>query len=475
MKTYRVRILERLLRLLAISIVRKHQPKIIGVTGSVGKSSTKEAIAQVLSGKFRVRKNEENYNNEIGIPLTIIGARSGKRSPVGWLIVLWRWAIARFFLRDYPEVLVLELGIDHPGDMKYLLGFLPVSIGVVTNVSSSHLEFFKSVQAIAREKGLLVTRLPESGAAVLCADDAEVAALSEKVKAKTITFGESETASVRGVHGGISTSAVSFAGCHFKLLYDGKVLPVHMPDIAAIHQIPSVLAAFCVGLIFKLNPIDMIASIREFRSLPGRMRLIEGRKQSWIIDDTYNASPLSTNAALETLHSFQNGRRIAILGDMLELGRESEHAHEATAERIIRCEVDRAVLVGRRMLSTYETLTKKKHFPEARAAWFDHPQAAAAFVRDTIDGAPGDIVLVKGSQGMRMEMVTEALMAHPEQAENLLCRQSADWKSQPFTHGYGMKETGSRSKTPRIPTTPTSSSKPSNSPLPGASKPTHTV
>lgn len=425
MKQKKLRALEAILRVMSVAVLKKYKPTIVGVTGSVGKSSTKEAIALVLGAKFRVRKNEENYNNEIGIPLTIIGAKSGKSSLFGWLRVLMIWLKTMLVPGKYPEILVLELGIDRPGDMKYLLSFLPVQVGVMTNVSSSHLEFFKTVGHIAREKGLLLKHLPESGTAIACADDKQSMRVASKAKARLITFGFGESASVRAEHVSFSSDAGSFDGCHFKVVFDGKTLPVHLPYVVAEHHIQAILAGMAAGLAFKLNPMDITASVQSFRSLPGRMRMIAGLKQSWLIDDTYNASPTSLDAALKTLGSFQGGRRIAIVGDMLELGSESESAHEKVAEWLVTRKADVALFVGTRMLAAHEALVKSG-FAKERCLWFASSSDAIEAAKNLI--IPGDVVLVKGSQGMRMEKVSEALLANPEQASELLCRQSEDWK-----------------------------------------------
>ncbi len=429
MKTKKVKFLETVLRMMAIAVLKRHKPILIGVTGSVGKSSTKEAIALILRSKFSVRSNRENYNNEIGIPLTIIGAKSGKRSVFGWLAVVMRWVRVVFFSTSYPKIVVLELGIDRPGDMAYLLSFLPIRIGVMTNVSSSHLEFFQTIGHIGREKGLLLKQLPESGTAVVCADDALVMKRAEKTKAKVMTYGMGDAAMLHAEHAIVSSDANHFEGCRFKVSFDGKTMPVHLPLVVAQHHIQAILAGMAVGLALKLNPIDMIASARNFQSLPGRMRMIEGSKQSWIIDDTYNASPTSLAAALKTLASFQNGRRIAVLGDMLELGTQSESAHMQVARWIREYHVDVAVLVGQHMLLAHEALIQDG-FAAKQCLWFENPSEAAKSCKGIT--ASGDVILVKGSQGMRMEKITEALMAHPEQASKVLCRQSEDWKRKPF-------------------------------------------
>jgi UDP-N-acetylmuramyl pentapeptide synthase len=427
MKSKKLRTLEKVLRWMAVAVLKKHKPVVVGITGSVGKSSTKEAVALVLGSKFSVRKNEENYNNEIGIPLTIIGARSGKRSLLKWMGVAWRWIETVLFSRKYPEILVLELGIDRPGDMDYLLDFLPVQVGVLTNVSISHLEFFKKVEQIAKEKGKLIRRLPKDGTAVLCADDSLVMKLQERTKANVLTYGiREEKSAVRAEHAVFSGNAGRFEGCGFKLAYGGITLPVRLPHVVAEHHIPAVLAAASVGLAFKMHLVDIASAAQEFRPRLGRMQPLAGLKDSLLIDDTYNASPASLEAALKTLDIFSEGRRVVVLGDMLELGPEEERSHRAVAKWLKDRKVGVACFVGRRMLSAYEALEDAS----VERHWFEDPVSAGEKMREAV--RKGDVVLVKGSQGMRMEKVSEMLLAHPEDAPELLCRQSEDWKKKPF-------------------------------------------
>lgn len=425
MKSKRIKILETVLRRMATLVVKKYQPIIVGITGSVGKSSAKEAIALVLGSKFSVRKNEENYNNEIGLPLTVIGAKSGKRSAIGWLAVVWKWLRLMVRRQSYPEVFVLEMGIDRPGDMEYLLSFLPLRVGVMTNVSSSHLEFFGRVENIAKEKGKLIRSLSRDGTAILCLDNPLVAQFTEKTKAKVLTYGmKNPSAMVQAGHFRINDRME--AGSGFKLSYEGTTLPVRLPHVVAEHHVEAVLAAVAAGLAFKMNLVEIAAAIQDFQSLPGRMRVIPGIRASVLLDDTYNASPASLSAALKTLSLLTATRRMAVLGDMLELGNESETSHKAVAKQLEENQVNMAYFVGERMLAAYESLKN----PSVKKMWFEDPMSAAEAVR--VEAKEGDAILVKGSQGMRMEKVSEALLAHPENADTLLCRQSEDWKKKPF-------------------------------------------
>lgn len=428
MKKRRVKTLEWILQKMAVSILEKHKPIIIGITGSVGKSSTKEAIAHVLGTAFDVRKNEGNYNNEIGVPLTIIGAESGKRSLFAWMRVAVQY-MRVMRTKKYPQMLVLELGIDRPGDMSRFMEYLPVSVGVVTNISHSHLEYFQTIDAIAKEKSTLVKKLSANSTAILCADDARVMRNAPKLKCKVITYGEDDKALIKAEHITVSVGDTQDAGCYFKINYDGNNVPAHIPHCISRHHIQSLLAAFSVGVVFKLNPLDMINAFKTYSTLPGRMKLLSGISGTQLIDDTYNASPTSLKAALKSLMLFTKQRRVVILGDMLELGPDSEDLHRKVADMIVDAGVNSAMFVGRRMLVAYEALIASG-FDARVCAWYESPLDAIENLRDFIQ--EGDVILIKGSQGMRMEKVSEALLAQSEKAETVLCRQSMDWKQKPF-------------------------------------------
>jgi len=325
-----LRILEKLLAKLAKAIINKYQPKIVGITGSMGKTSAKEAVYAVLNGKFNVRKNIKNYNNEIGVPLTIIGVETGGRSPIKWGLVFLR-AVKLIFTRqkDYPEVLVLEMGADKPGDIGYLVNLFPCDIGVVTKIGPAHMEAFKTVEKITREKQKMVTHLDKDKIAVLNCDDELVRAMHKKVKAKVIFFGYSEEANIRSVDLHNQGDGMDLTGIKFKIAYGGSTVPVALPGVVGAHQINSALSAAAVGIALGMNLIEVSEGLKNYKAPKGRMSLVQG-KQTLIIDDTYNSSPRAASAALDALQKLQIEqveRKIAVLGDMLELGDFSEQAH----------------------------------------------------------------------------------------------------------------------------------------------------
>lgn len=411
-------------------VLKKYQPIIVGITGSVGKSSTKEAVALVLGIEYTVRKAEGNYNNEIGIPLTIIGAKSGGGSILGWFRVFVRWLYLVMVPTEYPQVLVLEMGIDRPGDMDFLLQFVPVKIGIVTQISSSHIAYFGTLNAIAREKGRIIATLPEDGFAILNADDSRTLKMKEKTKAKVITYGFDEGALIHADNFVFHREARRAEGLSFKVNFDGKTVPLRLPRIVAKHHVPAALAALAVAVALKLNVFDAIEALENFEPLPGRLRLLPGRDNTYLLDDTYNASPSSTRAALEVVGELMAPRKVAVLGDMLELGAESDREHAALSQALQVSGVHIVVTVGKHMRALHEQLLKDG-FSRKQVLWLPDSPSAVEAVLGIIRSE--DLILIKGSQGMRMEKVTEQLLVDPRTATSFLCRQSDDWRKKIFT------------------------------------------
>ncbi|MFA7208851.1 MAG: Mur ligase family protein [Parcubacteria group bacterium] len=434
-KSYKILILQKILRMMAGLVLKKYNPKIVGITGSVGKTSAKEAIFSVLKSKFRVRRTDKNYNNEIGLPLTIIGADSGEDSFWKWLAVFLKWFWVVLAPIKYPEVLVLEMGADRPGDMKYLTGFIRPDVAVITDVSSSHMEFFKNIEGVAKEKSVLVKELGPKGLAVTNVDNPYVAKINPPCDA--VTFGFSEEAEMRATDISFSYAddySGALKGLSFKLNYKGTTIPLRLNNILARHQIYSALAAVAVGTGFGINLVEAGAALENF-SLPcGRMNLITGIKNSLIIDDTYNSSPTSALAALDALGEIaasggKYSRKIAVLGDMLELGEESVEKHGIVGRKFLEIKGDLFFAVGKRMRAAVDEL-RGNGFSQENIFHFENQVEAGEKLREIIQ--EGDLVLVKGSQGMRMEKVVEAIMADPGEAGKLLCRQSQHWREIPW-------------------------------------------
>ena len=428
MKNFLKKLVQKALAVLARAIIKKYQPQIIGITGSVGKTSTKQAIFKVLALKFNVRQNIKNYNNEIGLPLTIIGAGSGGRSVWGWLGVFMR-ALVLLAWRDknYPKILVLEMAVDRVGDMKYLTDLAPCQIGVVTNISPVHLEFFKTLERIAKEKSVMVSHLDKNGWAVLNCDNHYVCDMEQVVKGRVIKYGiTSEQAQVRASEIIISKdSGERVAGLSFKLSYQGSTVPVLLPNILGEHLVYAALAAAAVGVINGMNLLEISEALRLFEAPKGRMRLLAGIKNTFIIDDSYNAGPESMAAALSVLGQLNVlGKKIAVLGDMLELGEYTVEAHQNIGALAAANKIDSLITVGERARLIGEK-AKELGLRSEDIFNFSDAETAGCFIQDRIE--TGDFILVKGSQGMRMEKIVKEIMAEPLKAKDLLVRQDKPW------------------------------------------------
>lgn len=412
-----------ILKLLAQATLWRYKPMIVGVTGSVGKTSTKEIIYAILKDKYNVRRNIKNYNNEIGVPLTILGQETGGHSSWRWLQVFLVGLFEVFYTNDYPEILVLEMGADRLGDIAYLTSFVKCDVGVVTAIGEIpvHVEFFQTADQVAKEKANILKCLAKDGWAVLNFDDERVKMMTRRTQGKIFSYGFDEKVSLRAVNFEQHLENLNEAGISFKVDYQGNNVPLRLKNIYAKHQVYAVLAGMAVGLIFKMNLVEITEALKNYEPPVGRLRLIQGIKGSWIVDDTYNSSPSSTLGALELL-ALMPGRKIAVIGDMLELGSFTEEAHRRVGAKA--AQVAEIVLaVGERAIFLADE-AKKQGMPKEKIFHFASAEEAGRLLRDLIE--EGDLILVKGSQSIRMEKVVKEVMAEPEKAKELLVRQ--DWE-----------------------------------------------
>jgi UDP-N-acetylmuramoyl-tripeptide--D-alanyl-D-alanine ligase len=311
------------------------------------------------------------------------------------------------------------------GDIERLSKLFPPHISVVTTVGDIpvHIEFFKSAEAVADEKSHLVQVLTTQDFAVLNHDDPRVFNMKSKTKARVVTFGFHASATVRA-------SDVEFAsseegeplGTSFKLNEGSRFVPVRINGSLGKSQAWSAAAAAAVATILGMNLVDVSEALRTYSGAKGRLFILRGIKNSSIIDDSYNASPASTRLALETLRDVPGVRKISVLGDMLELGEKTEEAHKEIGS--LAGEIsDILVCVGLR--AKFMAITASVWLPKEHIHTFDTSEEAKLFVQELIK--EHDIVLVKGSQGMRMEKIVKEIMAEPDRAKELLVRQSARW------------------------------------------------
>jgi len=357
---------------------RKLDVKVIGVTGSVGKSTTKELITEVLSQRYRVLKNPGNLNNEIGLPLTMLS------------------------LNETHQRAVLEMGFYVPGEIALLCDLASPTIGVITNIGTVHAERAGTQADIARGKAELIQALPPApqGVAILNYDDAWVHEMAELTKARIFYYGLDPAADLwaDGVEG------LGLDGIRFRLHYQREALHLRIPLIGR-HSVQTALRAASVGLVEGLSWQEIVEGLRSGHA---QLRLITTRTENGalILDDSYNASPESTLAALNLLDDLA-GRKVAVLGDMLELGIYETQGHELVGVRAAQV-ADLLVTVGELGKIIASAARQAGFSPSATLIFSDVDQVIDYLKQNLVKD---DVVLVKGSRGMRMDRIVTALEA----------------------------------------------------------------
>lgn len=355
---------------------RRLNIKVIGITGSVGKSTTKELIAEVLSQRYYTLKSPGNFNNEIGLPLTIMSMSSGH------------------------ERAVLEMGFYTPGEIRFLCEIALPQVGVITNIGTVHAERAGSLEAIILGKGELVEALPAApeGVAVLNYDDLNVRGMAERTKARVFYYGLDPAADLWADE----VEGLGLEGIRFRLHFRGEILHLRVPLIGR-HSVHTALRAAAVGLLEGLTWQEIINGLRS-ETTQLRLVAVRSRSGALILDDTYNASPQSTMAALNLLEEL-DGRKIAVLGDMLELGQYERQGHEMVGYRAAEV-LDELICVGPRARIIAEA-ARLSGFPERAMKEFDENQQVIDYLLPRLHEK--DVVLVKGSRGARLDRIVGAL------------------------------------------------------------------
>ncbi|MBI2024063.1 UDP-N-acetylmuramoyl-tripeptide--D-alanyl-D-alanine ligase [Candidatus Giovannonibacteria bacterium] len=411
-------------------ILSKYNPKIVAVTGSVGKTSTKDAIAKVLERKYKIRKSEKSYNSELGVPLTVIGAKSGWGSLAKWISILWKGLEMIINNVPYPEILVLEIGADRPGDIKKIRRLINPDVAVLTTFAETpvHVEFFNGPEEVFLEKAELIKGLPASVNVLLNMDDEEVMKLKDKTSANILTYGMSDGAQFFAYDYGIFYQKEGKKsrpeGIAFKIKFQNQEFTVKIINAFGRHHVYPALSAIAVASIFNISVEDSVEALSLYSPPPGRLKLIRGNNETLILDDTYNSSPKALAAALDVMGELEAKRKIAVLGDMLELGRHTITAHRDLGRNAAQV-ADILCTVGVRAKFFMEG-AMKEGFKKKTIYTFGTSEDAGKELQKIIQ--PGDLILVKGSQSMRMEKIVENLMAEPEKKAELLCRQDEEWK-----------------------------------------------
>ena len=408
-------------------VLARYKPKIVAVTGSMGKTTAKDAVYAALSGALHVRKSEKSFNSDLGVPLTILGLENAWKNPLRWAenIIRGFWLAAR--KTSYPEWLVLEVGADRPGDIRNIARWLRPHIVVITGVPEIpvHVEFFSSPDQLALEKRSLAEYMAPGGTLVLNGDDTHMVERCAEFRERTTTYGFENYNDWYASHFVVGYEKKKPVGIRFKLNQKGLVFPVSVEGVLGKPRAYAALAAFAVANVVGIDGASVVHSLSKWMPPLGRMRILKGVNGSTIIDDTYNSSPAAALSALDALKELKTARRIAVLGDMLELGRFASEAHRNIGTRAAAC-AEKLVTVGFRSRASAEAALDAG-MPEANIRQYEQNESRR--VGEELKGElqEGDIVLVKGSQSMRMERTVEELMAEPGRAGDLLVRQEEEW------------------------------------------------
>lgn len=416
----------------AEAVIRKYHPLVIGITGSVGKTSAKEAVFAALSSRPGVATNAKNFNNEIGTPLAVLQVKTAPgRNPAAWASVFFAASKLLEKHLPYPKTLVLELGIDHPGDMDYLADMVRPQIAVITAIGQAHIEYFGSEDRIAQEKIKILKHVGTTGTAILNYEDPRLHALLPQLSCKVLTYGFHAAADVRAVSVSVEERRVQDEapkqwGTAFTIEHGNHHAELFLAGLLGSAHVLACLAGVAVAIVVGLPFDEAVENVKKYKPQPGRMRLLPGVKGSLIIDDSYNSSPQAARLAIHELSKFPAHRKIAILGDMRELGMAAEHAHRSLAKPLATSGIGDIVLVGVETRALALELAAIG-YPRERLAHFRNSYEAAGDIAKL--AAPDTVFLVKGSQNtIRMERVVKKLLRDPKRDTKFLVRQDGSWR-----------------------------------------------
>lgn len=359
----------------------------IAITGSVGKTLTQNTIASVLSQKFKVVVGEENLDPTFRIPKTILK------------------------IKPWHQKVILEYGIEHPGDMDAYLAIAKPKIAVVTAISPTHTKYFKNIDGVFEEKSKIVKSLPKDGSAILNADDPNVLKMADLTSAKVVLFGKSAKEGVK-----ISHFSQSLNGAKFRMHYQGQVVTVNW-KVVGEHQLTSAYAAAAVGIVSGLTLKQVAKGISMVKPPQHRLNLIN-RKDFSLIDDTYNASPKAMQAAIKTLLSLGIGKqKIAILGEMRDLGSISSQEHKKIGKIVAKSRINVLITVGK-VASTISQEAKQSKY-KGKIVEVTNTSQAVKIVKQL--SKPKQLVLIKGSRHEHLERIIFALLGKPTEINCYHC------------------------------------------------------
>ena len=367
---------------LATHFRRKWKVKVVGVTGSSGKTTTKEIIFALLLGKHRTKKTPGNYNNLYGLPLGMLS------------------------LEETDEVFVGEMGISEPKEMEKLIEIAQPDVGVITNVNPVHLEFFSSVGEIAVEKGKLLEGLRGERVAIVNSDDPWTANILARFKGKIISFGVKNSSDIMGK----DIAWKGLEGGTFTVVVNKKEEEHLFIPLVGLYNLYNALAAIAVAYYFRVPLTAIKEKLAHFKGMPMRSRVLRFKEGFTLLDDTYNSNPRALELVLDHFKALTTeGRKIVISGDMLELGEWSEEAHREAGRLIANGGIDLLIGVGNLSRKSIEEAQKERMPPDSLFHFPDSSQVGpflSSLLREK------DLILVKGSRAMKMELIVDYLIKH---------------------------------------------------------------
>lgn len=407
-------------------LLHRHKPIIIAIVGSVGKTSMKDAIYSVIKHHVSVRKSEKSFNSEIGIPLTILGIGNAWNNPFLWLKNIIDGLFIALFSKTYPAYLILETGVDRPGDMKKTANLFKPDIIVLTRFPDVpvHVEFFANPEAVVEEKMKLIQALKPDGVVIYNHDDQIIQKQIPNIRQQAIGYGRYLPTQFTASADKILYHDDQIAGMAFTVKHLSETEEIKVYGVVGPQMVYTYAGAIAVGMQCGIGLGDMARALANHQPPPGRMRIIKGIKGAVLIDDSYNSSPIATEQALLTLKEIKHvKRKIVVLGDMLELGKFSAREHERIGEIVPNC-ADILFSVGVRAQKIAESALAHG-LPESAIFQYEDSISAGKELQTFLK--PGDLVLIKGSQGIRAEKIVEEVMLEPELASSLLVRQDEAW------------------------------------------------
>ncbi|MCB9810134.1 UDP-N-acetylmuramoyl-tripeptide--D-alanyl-D-alanine ligase [Candidatus Nomurabacteria bacterium] len=420
-------IIVRILTLEASILLKRHKPKVIAITGSVGKTSTKDAVYAAIKNNIYARKSEKSFNSEIGVPLTVLGLPNAWNSPYKWIKNVMDGLFTALFSRTYPEVLILEAGIDRKGDMDRLTRWLKPDVVVLTRLPEVpvHVEYFSTPEAVVEEKMKLVSALKPDGVLIYNNDDVVIQSKLPEVLQRKVGFGRYIETDFTARKDRVVYADDQPIGVEFEVEHMGAVHKVLISETIGTQHMYSSIAAIAVADELSVPIANTVESLLSLSTPPGRMRLIPGIKASMLIDDSYNSSPIACEQALQALKELSYAKRkIAVLGDMLELGKFSSTEHRKIGVKVAET-ADILFAVGVRAQQIAEGALSAG-MSDKNVFQYEDVARAGRELQAILNN--GDVVLIKASQGVRAEKIVEEVMADPLSANKLLVRQEDEWK-----------------------------------------------